>query len=70
MMDNVEDSAGQIAELAMSKYTFADQIAQLARMSKADADEAMQRLFSEERMATMLILPDGTADGEPAEEEE
>ena len=70
LMDNVEDSAGQIAELAMSKYTFADQIEQLARMSKADADEAMQRLFSEERMATMLILPDGTAPEEPDEEEE
>ena len=40
-----------------------------AGLTRADADAAMQRLFSEERMAYMLILPDGSAPAdEPADE--
>ena len=68
-LENVEDAAGQIADLALDGHTVAQQIELLAGLTRADADAAMQRLFSEERMAYMLILPDGSAQAdEPADE--
>ena len=68
-LENVEDAAGQIADLALDGHTVAQQIDLLAGLTRADADAAMQRLFSEERMAYMLILPDGSAPAdEPADE--
>jgi hypothetical protein len=45
----------------------------LAGLTAEDADAAMQKIFSEERMATMLILPGGEeaeADAEDADGEE
>lgn len=69
-LENVEDSAGQIADLALAGHTVARQIDLLAGLSKAEADAAMQRLFSEQRMTWMLILPDGTAGEETDEDEE
>ena len=68
-LENVEDSAGQIADFALEGQTVAQQIEMLAGLCKADADAAMQQLFSPQRMSWMLILPDGTAAEEEGEEE-
>ena len=68
-LENVEDSAGQIADFALEGQTVAQQIEMLAGLCKADADRAMQSLFSPDRMTWMLILPDGSADMEEEEDE-
>ena len=39
-------------------------------MTAEDADAALQRILSTDRMATMYILPDGTAPAAEDEEEE
>ncbi|MFI3169049.1 MAG: pitrilysin family protein [Faecalibacterium sp.] len=61
-LENVEDSASQMANFALSGQTVAQQIEMLASLTKADADAALQKILSEERMCTMLILPDGSAE--------
>ncbi len=61
-LENVEDSASQMADFALSGQTVAQQIATLAALTAEDADAALQTILSEERMAAMYIQPDGTAD--------
>ena len=41
-----------------------------AALTAEDADAALQKILSEERMAVMYIQPDGTAGEEPGDEEE
>jgi len=60
-LENVEDSASQMADFALSGQTVAQQISMLAGLTAEDADAAMQKILSTERMATMYIQPDGTA---------
>ena len=69
-LENVEDSASQMADFALSGQTVAQQIASLAALTAEDADAALQKILSEERMAVMYIQPDGTAGEEPDDEEE
>lgn len=70
-LENVEDSAGQIADLALTGHTVAQQIEMLAGLTKADADAVLQTVLSEERMAVMTILPDGSAqEGRETENDE
>ena len=69
-LENVEDSASQMADFALSGQTVAQQITALAALTAEDADAALQDILHEERMAVMQIRPDGTADGEPDDEEE
>ena len=69
-LENVEDSASQMADFALSGQTVAQQIATLAALTAEDADTALQKILSEERMAVMYIQPDGTAGEEPDDEEE
>ena len=45
-------------------------IATLAALTAEDADAALQKILSEERMAVMYIQPDGTAGEELDDEEE
>ncbi len=59
-LENVEDSASQIADCALSGQTVAQQVEMLAGLTAEDADAALQTVMSEERMAFMLIRPDGT----------
>lgn len=60
-LENVEDSASQMAEFAMAGQTVAQQIAMLASLTAEDADAALQKILSTDRMATVYIQPDGTA---------
>ena len=69
-LENVEDSASQMADFALSGQTVAQQITTLAGLTAEDADKALQDILKEERMAVMYIQPDGTASGEEEEEEE
>ena len=69
-LENVEDSASQMADFALSGQTVAQQIAPLAAQTAEDAAAALQKILSEERMAVMYIQPDGTAGEEPDDEEE
>ena len=69
-LENVEDSASQMADFALSGQTVAQQITMLAALTAEDADAALQRILSTDRMATMYILPDGTAPAAEDEEEE
>ena len=71
-LENVEDSASQMADFALAGQTVAQQITTLAGLKAEDADAALQQILREERMATMYIQPDGTAvlpedDGEEEE---
>ncbi len=61
-LENVEDSASQMANFALANQTVAQQIEMFASLTKADADAALQKILSEERICTMLILPDGSAE--------
>ena len=69
-LENVEDSASQMADFALSGQTVAQQIATLAALTAEDADAALRDILNPERMAVMNILPDGTASDEEEEEEE
>ena len=60
-LENVEDSASQMAEFAMAGQTVAQQIAMLAGLTAEDADAALQKILCTDRMATVYIQPDGTA---------
>lgn len=60
-LENVEDSASQMAEFAMAGQTVAQQIAMLASLTAEDADAALQKILNTDRMATVYIQPDGTA---------
>ena len=68
-LENVEDSASQMADFALSGQTVAQQIAMLASLTAEDADAALQHILSTERMAVMYIQPDGTAPLAEDEEE-
>ena len=68
-LENVEDSASQMADFALSGQTVAQQIAMLAGLTAEDADAALQHILSTERMAVMYIQPDGTAPLAEDEEE-
>ena len=59
-LENVEDSASQMADFALAGQTVAQQITTLAGLKAEDADAALQQILCEERMATMYIQPDGT----------
>ena len=61
-LDNVEDSASQMADFALSGQTVAQQITTLAALTAEDADAALQTILQPGRMAAMYIDPDGTAD--------
>ena len=47
-LENVEDSASQMADFALSGQTVAQQIATLAALTAEDADAALQKILSEE----------------------
>ena len=70
-LENVEDSASQMADFALSGQTVAQQITMLAgadgRGRRRGAAAHPER---PERMAVMYIQPDGTAAEEPDDEEE
>ena len=68
-LENVEDSASQMADFALSGQTVAQQITMLAGLTAEDADAALQHILSTDRMAVMVILPDGTAPLAENEEE-
>ena len=68
-LENVEDSASQMADFALSGQTVAQQITMLAGLTAEDADAALQCILRPERMAVMYIEPDGTAVEEDEEEE-
>lgn len=71
-LENVEDSASQMADFALSGQTVAQQIAALASLTAEDADAALQHILLPERMAVMYIQPDGTAvpcEGDDEEDE-
>ena len=61
-LENVEDSASQMADFALSGQTVAQQIVTLAALTAEDADAALQTILQPGRMAAMYIDPDGTAD--------
>ena len=61
-LENVEDSASQMADFALAGQTVAQQIATLAALTAEDADAALQTILQPGRMAAMYIDPDGTAD--------
>ena len=69
-LENVEDSASQMADFALSGQTVAQQISMLAGLTAEDADAALQHILCTDRMATMYILPDGTAQAAEEDEEE
>ena len=50
-----------MADFALSGQTVAQQISMLAGLTAEDADAALQKILSTDRMATMYIQPDGTA---------
>ncbi len=60
-LENVEDSAGQMADFALMGQTVAQQLEMLAGLTAEDADEALCHILQPERMACVRILPDGTA---------
>ena len=68
-LENVEDSASQMADFALAGQTVAQQITMLAGLTAEDADAALQHILRPERMAVMHIEPDGTAAEEDEEEE-
>lgn len=68
-LENVEDSASQMADFALAGQTVAQQITMLAGLTAEDADAALQHILRPERMAVMHIEPDGTAVEEDEEEE-
>ena len=69
-LENVEDSASQMADFALSGQTVAQQITTLASLTAEDADHALRHILQEERMAVLYIQPDGTVCDVEAEEEE
>ena len=69
-LENVEDSASQMADFALSGQTVAQQITTLASLTAEDADHALRHILQEERMAVLYIQPDGTVCDAEAEEEE
>ena len=69
-LENVEDSASQMADFALSDERVAQQISMLAGLTAEDADAALQHILRTDRMATMYILPDGTAQAAEEDEEE
>ena len=46
-LENVEDSASQMADFALSGQTVAQQIATLAALTAEDADAALQKILSD-----------------------
>ena len=68
-LENVEDSASQMADFALSGQTVAQQITTLAALTAEDADAALQTILQPGRMAAMYIDPDGTADLPEADDE-
>ena len=60
-LENVEDSASQMADFALMGQTVAQQIEMLAGLTPEDADAALQRILQPSRMARVRILPDGSA---------
>ena len=69
-LENVEDSASQMADFALAGQTVAQQITMLAGLTAEDADAALQHILRPERMAMMRIEPDGTVGDEEEEETE
>ena len=69
-LENVEDSASQMADFALSGQTVAQQITMLAGLTAEDADAALQHILCTDRMATMYIQPDGTAPQAGEDEED
>ena len=60
-LENVEDSASQMADFALMGQTVAQQIEMLAGLTPEDADAALQKILQPGRMARVRILPDGSA---------
>ena len=69
-LENVEDSASQMADFALAGQTVAQQIGMLAGLTAADANRALETIFRPERMAFIKILPDGSACAEDADQME
>ena len=69
-LENVEDSASQMADFALAGQTVAQQIEMLAGLTAEDADRALQQIFSTDRMAVVQILPDGSLTSDETEGED
>lgn len=69
-LENVEDSASQMADFALAGQTVAQQIEMLAGLTAEDADRALQQIFSTDRMAVVQILPDGSLPSDEIEGED
>ncbi len=69
-LENVEDSASQMADFALCGQTVSQQIEMLASLTPEQADEAMQKILAADRMAVVYIEPDGTTPQEEENEEE
>lgn len=69
-LENVEDSASQMADFALAGQTVAQQIEMLAGLTAEDADRALQQIFSTDRMAVVQILPDGSLPSDETEGED
>ena len=58
-LENVEDSASQMADFALLDQTVPQQVEMLAGLTAADADAALQAILQPGRAAYVKILPDG-----------
>ena len=58
-LENVEDSASQMADFALLGQTVPQQVEMLAGLTAADADAALQAILQPGRAAYVKILPDG-----------
>ena len=56
-LEGVEDAAEALASAHLRGNTLADEIEALATLTVADADAAMQSMFSEDRMTYVEIQP-------------
>ena len=57
-LENVEDSASQMADFALLGQTVPQQVEMLAGLTAADADAALQAILQPGRAAYVKILPD------------
>lgn len=56
-LENIEATAGSMADAQLSGYTLAEELAALAGIRKEDVDAALQTMLREEHSAAVLIRP-------------
>ena len=56
-LEQIEDTAGALANSFLHGYTVYDELQALANLTKQDVDDALQTMLSRERCATVLIHP-------------